>query len=58
MTTHITKDLHDEKLNDILTEVGEYIINTYGEHYVGDDDLQVLDFFETFGNEFQGAFAR
>lgn len=32
---------YDEKK--ILSELGEYVASTYGQHYVGDDNIQAVD---------------
>ncbi len=34
----------------ILKEVEEYIQSTYDKHYVGEDDLQIVDFWHMMGS--------
>ena len=45
----ISKDLYDN-LDDILDELGDYIKATYGEHYVGETEIQGIDVWETNGS--------
>lgn len=35
---------------DILQEVKNYIDSTYGQHYVGNGDIQTVDFWESLGS--------
>lgn len=45
----ISQDVH-EHLEDILAEIEEYVLSTYGEHYVGETDIQSIDIWETNGS--------
>lgn len=46
------KRLIDYKYNegDILAEVQAYIDSTYGQHYVGNGEIQTVDFWESLGS--------
>ena len=46
------KRLTDYKYNegDILAEVQAYIDSTYGQHYVGNGEIQTVDFWESLGS--------
>ena len=46
------KHLVDYKYNegDILAEVQAYIDSTYGQHYVGNGEVQTVDFWESLGS--------
>lgn len=46
----ISDELHGETLDAILKDVREYILSTYNEHYVGEDDIQTIDFLESLGS--------
>jgi hypothetical protein len=50
--TVTVKQLIDYKYNegDILAEVQAYIDSTYGQHYVGNGEIQTVDFWESLGS--------
>lgn len=58
----ITLDYHNRELEDLLgikykyeedkamAKIREYINGTYGQHYVGNGDIQTVDFWESLGS--------
>lgn len=53
MSNEITSQDFANKLDTILADVRQYIMATYGEHYVGELDIQTVDVWETLGIAFQ-----
>ncbi len=45
----VSTALYESELEVILSEVENYIRNTYGEHYAGSNDVQVIDSWEASG---------
>lgn len=45
----ISQDVH-EHLEEILAEIETYVLSTYGEHYVGETEIQSIDIWETNGS--------
>ena len=48
MTDRIIEYKYNE--GDILQEVKKYIDSTYGQHYVGNGEIQTVDFWESLGS--------
>jgi len=46
----VSKELYDSELENILCTVEKYILSTYGEHYVGNGQIQEIDNWESRGS--------